>query len=331
MASIANSFFNYISPTAKFPQQEIPDSGYRAWQKPPKTEVRYLESSKGEPSVEIGASNILLDTVAKIVTLPHRIFSFTGQDTSHQVSERTIQIVKDYLHRNQLDHIKVISNVYNPRMIWQRTWTNPRTLLITKMFSGSVNALAQTILPQRILGVGFNIYDQYTDVITLSNNDVSMALFAAAQAKGTAMRRNPILYNSAKDFCPLMTPTQNFYCSTDVIAYLKNYGAEEDLQTAYKALGTSSGFDFAIDIIANPVFSSLTTVASTYFLKGHVISSIEPMFGESFSSLFVRTMKESLKDQALGYLLASPLIAGCSLAGYLYGQSLTKEAMQDKS
>ena len=329
MSSIVNSIYNYLSPTVAFPQKEARDSEYSAWQKPPAAEARYLEPSTNESSVQVGSSNVVLDTIAKIVALPHKIFSFTGQDTSREVSEGTIHIVKDYLHRNQLDHVKVVANLYDPAMVWQRTWTNPRTMLITKLFSGSLNALGQTMVPQRILGGGVNVYDQYTDVITLNNNDVSMALFAAAQAKGTAMRRNPIIYNSVKDFCPLMTPTQNVYCSKDVVSYLKNYGKAEDLQTAYKALGTSSGIDFAVDVIANPIFSLAITAVSTYLLKGHVFSQVKPIFGESFSDLFARSMKASLKDQASGYLFASPFIATCALVGYYYGKSLTNE-MQAK-
>lgn len=318
--SISN-ILNYLNPVASFPQKEIvSDTSYNGWEKPSATDAQYLKFPSNEPSVEIGLPNIIFDTITATLSLPSRIFSFTGQDVTKEVSENTMNVLKDYLHCNQLDHIKIISRLYNPAMIWKRTYTNPRTLLITKLFSGTLNALSQTIFPHRIFGGGINIYDQYTDVITLNSNDISMALFAGAQAKGTAIRRNPILYNSAKDFVPLMTPLQNLNCIRDVLSYLKIRGTKNDLQTAYKALGTSSGMDFAVDILFNPVFSYVTTLATTYALEGHFFSEVVEQPNENVTDFFWRTMKESMKDQFRGYLYALPFICAFSLAGYYYGK-----------
>ena len=319
---IASAFFASISPISTFPQPQMPSSQYQAWQKPSTIYAHYLTA---QPQVEVGTPNPVLDTISKVISLPSKIFGLVGQDTSRTLSEHTLNVVTDYLRRNDLDHTKVVSNLYKPSMIWQRTWTNPRTLLITKLFSGSCNALAQTIVPAKIFGGGINSYDQYTDIITLNNNDVGMALFAAAQAKMTAMRRNPILYNSVKDFCPLMTPLQNLSCAQDVLSYLQAYGTKKDLDSAYKTLGASSGVDFGLDIFLNPVFSFVSTVMSTYLLRGHFFTPVTHIPGESVSDLAWRAPMQSIQDQLKGYLYALPFLGICGLAGYYYGSMKLKE------
>jgi hypothetical protein len=357
-----NNCLTYLNPFAVFPQPDSSPGQYSAWKKPSDLQDSYLKLAEGEPQTEIGTSNFFIDGIKHAIAfIPSKTAGLAGQDTSTQVSPETIQKVEEYLKRNDLDHIKVSVNSYNPLMVWQRTFTNPRLMMITKLFSGSLNALAQTLLPQRLIGGSLNVYDQYTDMVTLNNNDLSMALFACAQAKATAMRKNPILYNTAKDFLPTATPVGNLYASLDVIKYLKEYGSPEEVEKAIKLQSASTGVAFGVD-----AFQSVTTIgvlvkkvlfisnALTCYnngpaqeltkrlqsrfpysyadvMKDYTQSPFSTCVDMEWTNLAIELQGHSSESLLYKHAAKIAFLAVCGLAGYLYGTYKVADLQKEES
>lgn len=338
-----NGFLNGISPFATYPQPAPAAGEYETWTKPPESEASYLALSPDEPQIEVGEPGYL-DVIRNVISyIPSKIAGLAGQDTSRTISKETLQRVEEYLQRNDLGHVKVFANVYKPGMVWNRTFSNPRLMTVTKLFSGSMNALMQTLFPQKALLAGINLYDQYTDAITLSNNDISMALFACAQAKATAMRRNPILYNAAKDFLPAATPIGNLNASMDVIHYLQKYGTQEEVEKAIKLQSASTGVGFGIDIMQS--MSTLGLLAKAAFSTPTVYSCYkegpsQKLFSwiNQFNPAWIQRMYKNsplafcAELEIYGQNLNNPqqsllydnaksiaVIAACAFIGYQYG------------
>lgn len=297
-----SSIVNHMNPLLTFPQESQAPGDYPARKKPPETEVQYLNNPLGQSQIVIGQPG-KIDTVLNTLRAPLRMLNFTGLDTSRDVTLETIQKIEAYLRRNEMDHVRVSVNLYDPEMEWKRTFANPRTMLITKLFSGTLNALAATIIPKKFQPI--NIYDQYTDTVSINSNDLGMALFACAQAKATAVRKNPILYNTFKDFMPTATPIGNLNCTLDVLKYLKEYGTFEELEKATKTLCASSGIDFALDVVQNPTLT-LGSAVVAYMLYG-------------------LPQNESIERQLYGYIKTAAFVGVCAFAGYKYGKHKVAE------
>lgn len=187
----------------------------------------------GEPQIEYGRPNAVIDAIGWIVGIPAKIILLDRRVDNHQISSNTVAALMEFLHRNSVTNVKVRVNQYAPGGEWSRLFRNRSVGVGWRYTLGVVANLFYTLLPGRILGG--DSYNPYTHTIHLYSDHKAIAIHEGGHAKDFAPRK----YKGTYAFF-YMLPFAALYAearaSNDAISYLHAQPSERDEIEGYRIL-----------------------------------------------------------------------------------------------
>lgn len=234
MSSI-NKVISYINPLAK--------NDDNAQIQKPTSICQKIKAVK----IEVGTSCYLIDLIRNIFSIFKKLLLWNFNVNSGNVSQRVLDKMKLYLEHNNLYDVQVSVNQYKPQMVWERTFSNPKTSLLSKIFLGIPNCLLYTLSFDKLTGLTGDHYDPLSNTVHVYSNDLSIALHECGHAKDFNSRKNPILYSLIGEIfssipvvgdylAPLPSLSYEYIASSDAINFLKDTDSLNEVKKAYKTL-----------------------------------------------------------------------------------------------
>lgn len=239
------------------------------------------ELRDGQPQLQRGKRRKIIDATGWIIGIPDKIILWNRRIDNHHISERTENVLGEYLAVNGLDTTRVRLNQYAPRDDWRRLVRNKRVAAPWRYTFGALTTLYETVLPGRI--VGGDHYNPFTDTIHIYSDVPAIALHEAGHAKDFARRKYKGTYAAAYTL-PLVPLFQESIATGDALAYAQLYATPAEHKEAYNVLYPAYG---------TYVGSAFGTVAPRYaspFYYGSVIGG----------HVWGRALSSKLPDEAPG-------------------------------
>jgi hypothetical protein len=192
-----------------------------------------LRLRPGEPQIERGQSNVVIDVTGEILSIPSKLLMLNLDVDRHSISSLTETNLVRYLRDNELGNVKVRLNQYAPGGEWSRLFRNKSVGWGWRYTIGLLACTFYTILPGRLFG-GDN-YNPYTDTISLYSDIPAVAIHEGGHAKDFASRD----YKGTYAFfygLPLLALYPEAKASGDAIGYLRTTQGSEEEKDAYKIL-----------------------------------------------------------------------------------------------
>ncbi|MBX7066160.1 MAG: zinc metallopeptidase [Parachlamydiales bacterium] len=199
----------------------------------------YKPKTKEDIEIRVGQSYFILDIIRNILSIPGKILLLNRNLNSGNVSKEIIDKIRDYLHENGLHDVDVSINEYNPIKIWKRTFSNPKTSILSKCTLGILYAIFETLTIPKLTGMLSDSYNPLTNTVNLISNDLSIALHECGHAKDFNSAKYPTLYalaNAIPMIGPATTLYQEYQASANAIEHLRQKGDIEGVKEAWKTL-----------------------------------------------------------------------------------------------
>lgn len=212
-----------------------------------RSQLDYPKSPPMEEQVIIGEPHVFWDKSDWIWpgSWLAKLFLWNRNIDNHTVSDETIETISAYLDQNELAHVQVLVNHYDPGNQWRRLVQNKTVSPFWRYTIGVITVTAYTVLPGRFFGG--DAYNPYTNTIYLYSDDASIALHEAGHAKDSGRRKLKGTY-AALYALPLVPLYHEAVASNDALSYLldKEMTAEqkEAYRTLHPAYGTYVGGSF---------------------------------------------------------------------------------------
>ena len=268
------------------------------------------ELRDGHAQVQRGKRRKIIDATGWVIGIPDKILLWNRRVDNHNISDRTEQVIGEYLAINSLDTTRVRLNQYAPGDDWRRLVRNKRVGAPWRYTFGALATLYETVLPGRIFGGDH--YNPFTDTVHLYSDVPAIALHEAAHAKDFARRQYKGTY-AAVYLLPGAPLIHESIATGDALAYAQMYSSpgehKEAIRVLYPAYATyvGSALGTAAPRYANPLYYGSV-------VGGHV-------WGRTLSS----DMPDDKLPSALGSYPPSPFEAPAAAAS----QQLTGAPSQD--
>ena len=247
------------------------------WLKPREIRVNHMnvapelvEATQGS-QIERGKRRPVLDGVGWVVGIPARVILWDRRVDNHDVSAETEDAIRRYLDDNDLDHVKVAINLYDPLEDWRRLCANKTVGWGYRYTLGALSVAGEAILPGRLLGGDH--YNPFTGTIYLYGDVPAIALQKGGHAKDVARRNLPGTY-ALLAALPVTRLWPEAIATGDAIAYAEQ---QEDLaleresyRILYPAYGTYVGG--SIGRFAHPVALPIYAGA---VVAGHAVGRVQ--------------------------------------------------------
>jgi hypothetical protein len=187
----------------------------------------------GEPQIERGRPNTVIDAIGWVFGIPSKIILLDRRMDNHQISDETVEALREYLHANSLTNVKVRVNQYAPGGEWSRLHRNQAVGAGWRYTFGTLSMLFYTLLPGRIFG-GDN-YNPYSNTINIYSDHKAVAIHEGGHAKDFAPRN----YKGTYAFfymLPLAALYAEARASNDAISYLHAQPSALDEIHGYRIL-----------------------------------------------------------------------------------------------
>lgn len=232
-------------------------------------EIPKSEKTPDDILVEIGSPHPWIDAYKRYcpATLLGRSVSGMDNYNSGYVSPEVLGKVKRYLHENELQDVCVSVNQYRPKLVWKRTFSNPRTNLLSKICFGIPAILEYTLLPGRLLGSG-DAYSPLNNTIHLYSDDSAAALHECGHAKDYQTRKNPNSYLLLGPIIDQIIPKGNslvqlwreYLASSHAMNFIRRSSPLEAGESVRKMTGGFAGY---CALFISDAFSSASKMVST--------------------------------------------------------------------
>lgn len=271
-----------------------------------KNTAQNTEKTVSDVHVEVGSSNILVDGIRNILSIPNKLLIGTSSVNSGNVSAETIEKMQEYLHENGLHDVHVSVNQYKPQDVWKRTFTNPKTSLLSKVFLGIPSSLMATFTFSKLTGFPGDHYNALSNTVHLFSNNTAIALHECGHAKDFNSRENPGLYSTIRAPLPYVgsigTLYQEYKATNNAMSYLREKKWDTLLANSFKVL-----------IPAYATYCAAAVLPAIGFAEGMKMGMFCSHVG--FQSSFCQEALHPLKT----YVLRT---AGIVLVGHLVGRVL---------
>lgn len=196
-----------------------------------------LRSQSG-PQIVRGKPHAVLDGVGWVFGIPSKITMWNSRMENHRISSSTENAVSEYLASNDLDHVKVRLNQYDPCDDWRRLVDNKSVGWGWKYSLGTLSWLGETILPGRVFGGDH--YNPFTETIHLYSDIPAVAVHEGGHAKDFATRYYKGTY-AAGYLLPIAPLYYEALATNDAVSYFRAEGRREDELEAYRVLYPAYG------------------------------------------------------------------------------------------
>ena len=202
----------------------------------------YYEMPEYEEQVEVGRPSKALDTAGWIWGIPSKIILWNSKVDNHDISDHTVDVIREYLATNGLSRVKVRVNQYRPGGEWSRLFKNRHTNPVWRYTLGVLSVTFYTALPGRFFG-GDN-YNPFSNTINVYSDLPAVALHEGGHAKDFAERTRKGTY-AALAMLPFVGLYHEAVASNDAFSYMrteKDADLEKDgYKILYPAYGTHVG------------------------------------------------------------------------------------------
>ena len=202
-----------------------------------------------EVVVERGKPHKVLDKLAWCVGIPEKVFTLNSKTNNHQVTDETIDQVKQYLEENDITDVYVSVDDYNPGLQWRRLKENQMVSPFWKYTVGAGAWLGYTLFPNRVFGG--DEYNPFTNTLIVSSDVPALVLAEAAYAKDIRQRTHPGLYATVNDL-PIVSLWRHSLATSDILSYARTQKDWDKEREAYEVL--------------YPLVGSTTFGASAHFI-----------------------------------------------------------------
>lgn len=205
-----------------------------------------IDSVRGEPQIERGQKNVVIDLVGNVASIPQKIILLNPRIDNHSITLRTEAYIREFISDNPkaMKDVKVRINQWTPAAEIGRLVSNKKISWWWRVFPGAPVTLWSSVTG-RILG-GDN-YNPYTDTISIYSDEPAVLLHEAGHAKDMSLKAKGLeadLYAIGR-ILPGVTLFQEFTASDEAIEYLKKKGNRKEemkgYRTLYPAYGTYAG------------------------------------------------------------------------------------------
>lgn len=200
-----------------------------------------VDTTRGS-QIERGKRLPVLDGLGWVFGIPAKIILWDRRVDNHDVSAATEEAIRRYLDDNDLDHVKVAINQYDPLDDWRRLRANKTVGWGYRYTFGALSVAGEAILPGRL--IGGDHYNPFTSTIHLYSDVPAIAIHEGGHAKDFTRRELPGTYALATAL-PVVRLWPEAIATADVIAYAEQH-QDPDLQREsyrilYPAYGTYVG------------------------------------------------------------------------------------------
>jgi hypothetical protein len=193
-----------------------------------------LQLRPGEPQVERGRPNSLVDGVGWVFGIPSKVLLLDRRMDNHDISRDTETALCAYLATNSLRNVKVRLNRWDPADEWGRLFRNRAVGWGWRYTFGVVEALRYTLVPGRLFSgllAASDHFNPLTNTINLYSDHPAVALHEGAHAKDSAGRTYKGTYAFVMSL-PVLALWPETLATGDAIGYLR---AEKQTQREKKA------------------------------------------------------------------------------------------------
>lgn len=247
------------------------------WPKPREIRVERLNvapelvAATQDSQIERGRRMPVIDGLGWVIGIPSKIVLWDRRVDNHDVSPETEEAIRRYLDDNDLDHVKVAINKYDPREDWRRLRANKTVGWGYRYTLGTLSVVGEAILAGRL--IGGDHYNAYTGTIYLYSDVPAIALQKGGHAKDVARRNYPGTYAFFGGL-PIVGLWPEAIATGDAIAYAEHHddvGLErESYRILFPAYGTHVGG--ALGRFAPPVTLPIYAGA---VVAGHAVGRVQ--------------------------------------------------------
>ena len=190
--------------------------------------MRHPQILVGQPHSFLDASDWIWpgSLLAKLILWDRKV-------DSHQISQQTIDILREHMEKNQLANTQVLVNCYAPGNQWRRLFKNRTVGAGWRYTLGILSVAGYTILPGRFFGG--DAYNPYTNTMYLYSDIPTVALHEAGHAKDFSSREYKGLHAAIYQI-----PFANLYyeavATSEVLSYLRHERRLQSRKDAYEIL-----------------------------------------------------------------------------------------------
>lgn len=232
--------------------------------------------TKEDIVVRVGSSNVVVDSIRNVLSIPQKLIMLNMDINSGNVSNNTIDKMRDYLNRRGLHDVEISVNEYNPRRDWSRMISNPKTSTLAKCTVGVATCLMTTLACPKLTGFPGDHYNPMTNSVHVFSDD--FALHECGHAEDYHSYSYPTLYTASKAIPVVgngVTLYQEAQATTNAIKYLEETGDTEGLKNAYKALtpAYSTYVYYALSDFFTPPIQFMLLILGLGHAIGHDLAS----------------------------------------------------------
>lgn len=196
-----------------------------------------VEATQGS-QIERGKRRPVIDGLGWVIGIPSKIILWDRRVDNHNVSAETEEAIRQYLDDNDLDHVKVAINLYDPLDDWRRLQANKTMGWGYRYTLGALSVAGEAILPGRL--IGGDHYNPYTGTIYLYGDVPAIALQKGGHAKDSARRNYPGTY-ALLAALPVTRLWPEAIATGDAIAYAEQQKDTDLERESYRILFPAYG------------------------------------------------------------------------------------------
>jgi hypothetical protein len=191
-----------------------------------------------DSQIERGKRRPVIDGLGWVIGIPSKILLWDRRVDNHDVSAETEEAIRRYLDDNDLDHVKVAINQYDPLDDWRRLRANKTMGWGYRYTLGVLSVAEEAILPGRLFGSDH--YNPFTCTIHLYSDVPAIALHEGGHAKDFTRRKLPGTYAVAAAL-PVVSLWPEAIATGDSIAYAEQQADPELERESYRILFPAYG------------------------------------------------------------------------------------------
>ena len=214
------------------------------WLKPREIEVSRvnvapeLVAATRNSQIERGKRRAVIDGLGWVIGIPSKIMLWDRRVDNHNVSAETEEAIRQYLDDNDLDHVKVAINLYDPLDDWRRLRANKTVGWGYRYTLGALSVAGEAIVPGRL--IGGDHYNPFTGTIYLYGDVPAIALQKGGHAKDFARRDYPGTYALVAAL-PVTRLWPEAIATGDAIAYAEQHKDPDLERESYRILFPAYG------------------------------------------------------------------------------------------
>ncbi len=192
-----------------------------------------------EPQFEEGEPVWIVDKLGHyFFSLPSKLILWSWKMESHEISEETKTVMKNYIRENNLRDVKVRFNQYAPLSEWKRLTKNESISPFARYTIGIFSLIPYTFLPERLLAgiVGGDHYNSFTNTINIYSDSPAVAIHEGGHAKDFSQRKERTGY-ALVYAVPIVGPLYHeARASDDALNYFAEKNERKHLEESYEIL-----------------------------------------------------------------------------------------------